>query len=148
MEWYIYVIASLLLIICVMAYCCCNKVKNAVNSLSVSKVIKLVSKLWYFIVLIASTTYVVINFSAIKEFVFFSKFDGDNLIFVLWLFLLLLPLFDKMEIMGVGLHRSKDATEEKVTEVAAEAQSTNAISTKEELELERKIKEKEAENGK
>lgn len=34
---------------------------------------------------------------------FFGDFQGDNLVFVLWAILLLLPLFDKLEIMGVNV---------------------------------------------
>lgn len=130
MEWYVYTIALLLLIIILLLCCCFSKIIDTVKNI-IKEATKAISKLWYFVILVPSTIYVIVNFDNLKRFTFFSEFNGDNLIFILWLLLLLLPMFDKMEIMGVSIQRSKDTTEEKVKEVAAEA--TTDIAKVEEL---------------
>lgn len=57
--------------------------------------------IWYLVLLSISTWFVVGNFPEITNFTFFDKFNGKNLIFVLWLLLLILPLVRRFE--GFGL---------------------------------------------
>ena len=58
---------------------------------------------WYWLLIVVSTTFVIINWSDCANFTFFDEFNGFNLVFVLWMILLILPLFDKLEIMGVNM---------------------------------------------
>ncbi len=89
-----------------------------------------ISQLWYVVLLCLSTVYVLINFETAKDFTFFDKFNGDNLIFVSWLILLILPLFDSFEGFGISLKRRKQEQVEKLSqEVASKAESaTNPTS--------------------
>lgn len=57
---------------------------------------------WYTALLICSTIYVYINKKQIYDF---STLNGYNLIFIVWLFLLLYPLFAEMEILGVKIKK-------------------------------------------
>lgn len=65
--------------------------------------IEYIQKLWYIIILITFTTYIIRKYPECTKFTFFSEFDGDNLVFILFLILLILPLFDKLELFGVNL---------------------------------------------
>ena len=79
-----------------------------------------ISKIWYLILVVSSSIYVFLNFSELVSFTFFEEFNGKNLIFILWLVLLVLPLFDNFE--GFGVHFSKHANRiaQKSNEIAEE----------------------------
>lgn len=96
-----------------------------------------VSKIWYLILVVSSSIYVFINFSELVSFTFFEEFNGKNLIFILWLVLLLLPLIDNFE--GFGVHFSKHANRitQKSNEIAEEVMNKtpqNVEGLKKELE--------------
>lgn len=57
--------------------------------------------LWYCILLGLSTWFVIDNFQEITTFTFFEDFNGKNLIFILWLLLLILPLVRHFEGFGM-----------------------------------------------
>ena len=57
--------------------------------------------IWYLVLLGLSTRFVIDNFTEITTFTFFEEFNGKNLIFVLWLLLLILPLVRRFEGFGV-----------------------------------------------
>ncbi len=57
--------------------------------------------IWYLVLLGFSTWFVIINFAEITDFAFFERFNGMNLIFVLWLLLLILPLVKRFEGFGM-----------------------------------------------
>ena len=57
--------------------------------------------IWYLVLLYFSTRFVLNNFPDITEFTFFKEFNGQNLIFVLWLLLLILPLVKRFEGFGM-----------------------------------------------
>lgn len=99
------------------------------------------SRNWYWILIIASTTYVIFNWSDCIDFEFFGDFQGDNLVFVLWAILLLLPLFDKLEIMGVNVRFNiQNKESEKAMNDAINGQVTSLA------ELESIKKDKEGQN--
>lgn len=79
-----------------------------------------VLRLWYIVLIVASTIYVFKNFDTIKDFTFFCDFDGDNLIFVLWLILLVFPLFDSFEGFGISLRRRKQEEAERLNQKVAQ----------------------------
>lgn len=60
-------------------------------------------RLWYAFLFIGSTIYLCSNFEQCKDLTFTSNFNGDNVIFVFWLILIILPLFDKFEGFGVNI---------------------------------------------
>lgn len=70
-------------------------------------------KWWYLLLLIGSTCFVCFNGQTILESDF-EKFTPITLVFILWLALLLLPLFSEMEFLGIKL---KKEVEEVKTEV-------------------------------
>ena len=59
-------------------------------------------KWWYLILLILSSTYVFCHWNKIDQL---SQLTVQTLIFILWIVLLVLPLFSEIEIGGVKLKR-------------------------------------------
>ena len=57
--------------------------------------------IWYLVLLGFSTWFVIVNFTEITDFAFFERFNGMNLIFLLWLLLLILPLVRRFEGFGM-----------------------------------------------
>lgn len=70
-------------------------------------------KWWYLTLLIASTSYVYVQRNSIG---IFSEFTVQNLIFYIWLMLLLFPLFSEMEFMGVKLKKEVERAAKDVKE--------------------------------
>lgn len=66
-----------------------------------------IRRIWYIILLIGTSLYVFNNFSELTNFTFFDQFNGKNLIFILWLILVLMPLFDNFEGFGVRFNTHK-----------------------------------------
>jgi len=64
-----------------------------------------ITKGWYIILLIFSSIYVLRNFDALATQCFICKFDGNSLIFILWL-LLLMPFVNSIE--GYGFKFNKE----------------------------------------
>ena len=67
-------------------------------------------KVWYVLLLVLSSVYVGCNFCQFVTQSFITKLDGNSLIFILWLILLILPLFNSIE--GYGFKLSKDREEQ------------------------------------
>ena len=59
--------------------------------------------LWYPGLFILFTIYVIWHYPECKEFTFFENFKGDNVIFLLYLLLLLIPIFSKVVISGITI---------------------------------------------
>lgn len=62
-----------------------------------------IQRLWYLILLIGSTIYFFNHMEQCMDLTFSTAFNGKNVIFIFWLGLLLLPLFEKFEIFGISL---------------------------------------------
>lgn len=90
-----------------------------------------IRKLWYVILLCISTPYVICNFEEIVNFQFFEKFDGKNLIFLVWIVLLIIPLFDSFEGFGISIKRFYQRNENRQLDELAE---NKEVPTQEELE--------------
>lgn len=71
------------------------------------------SKWWYLVLLILSTIYVLYHRNGIYQL---KEFNAMNLIFLLWLILLLLPLFSEMEFFGVKLKKEVEKAKTEVKE--------------------------------
>ena len=65
------------------------------------------SKVWYLIMLLATTIYVICNYNDIAKVPLLQGIDIRILIFILWLILLVLPLFESFEGFGVRVSRNK-----------------------------------------
>lgn len=68
-------------------------------------------KCWYIILLGFSTTYVWCFYGEINDF---KELNVKNIIFILWLILLLLPLFSEMEFLGVKIKKEVQKETEEV----------------------------------
>jgi len=55
---------------------------------------------WYVAVFIFLTVYVIVNRCVVADFTFFTEFDGMNLLFIIWVIMLLLPCLGNFEISG------------------------------------------------
>ena len=93
---------------------------------------------WYWLLIVVSTNFVIINWSDCANFTFFDEFNGFNLVFVLWMILLILPLFDKLEIMGVNM---KLNIQNKESQKAMQDAINGSITSLAELESIKKDKE-------
>lgn len=90
-------------------------ISNAIDT-----IIVLLRKLWYVILLGLSTPYVIHNFEEIVQFQFFTEFNGENLIFLIWIMLLIIPLFDSFEGFGISIKRFNQRTENKQLDALVE----------------------------
>ena len=73
-----------------------------------------IRKGWYIILLIFSSMYVLKNFDTFVTQCFICKFEGNSLIFVLWLLLLIMPLINSIE--GYGFKFNKEqAKQDEIT---------------------------------
>ena len=71
-----------------------------------------IRKGWYIILLIFSSMYVLKNFDTFVTQCFICKFDGNSLIFVLWLLLLIMPLINSIEGYGFKFNKEKAKQDE------------------------------------
>ena len=71
-----------------------------------------IRKGWYIILLIFSSMYVLKNFDTFVTQCFICKFDGNSLIFVLWLLLLIMPLINSIEGYGFKVNKEQDKQDE------------------------------------
>lgn len=83
--------------------CCLNKVESELHC---------IRKVWYITLLISSSIYVFKNFDTLVGQCFICKFDGNSLIFVLWLLLLIMPLVDSIEGYGFKFNKERARQEE------------------------------------
>ena len=65
---------------------------------------------WYTILLIVCTVFVIWHFDVCLSLKFSADFNGYNTIFIFWLLLLIIPLFEKFEVSGLSIKtRNKQA---------------------------------------
>lgn len=76
------------------------------NSDKVKAELYWIRKIWYLILLILSTIYVIKNFTTFVNSCFACHFNGNSIIFILWIILLIMPLIDSIE--GYGFKFNKD----------------------------------------
>lgn len=71
---------------------------------------------WYMIVFIAATIFVFIHFKECIDLSFTDDFNGMNLIFLFWMALLIFPMFESFEGVGISIKKRKlDKEKESVT---------------------------------
>ena len=77
-------------------------------------------KFWYIMLLFFSSVYVWNYRDEIHQL---KEFNAQNLIFLLWLLLLLLPLFSEMEIFGVKLKKEVEKSKREIKDSISELKS-------------------------
>lgn len=92
-------------------------------------------KWWYLILLTGSSLFVYQNRSTMLS-IEFDKFNSQSLIFILWIVLLLLPLFSEMEFFGVKLTKEVEKVTSEIKESLydlklqlMQLQVTNSVAT-------------------
>ncbi len=67
---------------------------------------------WYTLLLVACTVFVFWYFEECLNLKFSADFNGDNTIFIFWLILLTIPLFEKFEVSGLSIKTRKKKAQE------------------------------------
>lgn len=67
---------------------------------------------WYTLLLIVCTVFVLWHFDKCLNLKFFADFNGYNTIFIFWLILLIIPLFEKFEMSGFSIKTRKKKAQE------------------------------------
>ena len=76
-----------------------------------------IKKAWYILLLALSTIYVCCNFNTLATQCFVCQFNGNSLIFILWLILLCLPLFNSIEGYGFKFSKEREELEEQTLKI-------------------------------
>lgn len=71
-----------------------------------------IKKVWYILLFILSTIYVGYNFDMLVTQSFIYQFNGNSLIFILWVILLFFPLFNSIEGYGFKFNKEREEQEE------------------------------------
>ena len=58
---------------------------------------------WFMLVFLITTIYVLTNFKVCIDLSFTEDFNGNNLIFLFWLVLIIFPMFDSFEGFGISI---------------------------------------------
>ena len=71
----------------------------------------------YFILIVTLSVYIVLNWDKCISMKFFEQFDGNNILFLVWIALLILFFYD-VEAKDLKFHRKKfEATRDKINSV-------------------------------
>lgn len=74
-------------------------------------------KVWYVLLLVLSSVYVGLNFGQLVTQSYITQLNGNSLIFILWLILLVLPLFNSIEGYGFKLSMEREEQERQTTQI-------------------------------
>ena len=88
-----------------------------VNSDKIKAELYWIRKIWYLILLILSTIYVIKNFTTFINLCFACHFNGNSIIFILWIILLLMPLIDSIEGYGFKFNKERSDKERQTKEL-------------------------------
>ena len=110
-EFWVFALSLLvaLLVGGLIGYFCRSGIGNlwtCLKSLGVSIRNRLVDY-WYMLVFLATTIYVLANFKVCIDLSFTEDFNGNNLIFLFWLVLIIFPMFDSFEGFGISIKKRK-----------------------------------------
>ncbi len=76
-----------------------------------------IKKAWYILLLALSSIYVCCNFNTLVTQCFVCQFNGNSLIFILWLILLFFPLFNSIEGYGFKFSKEREEQEEQTLRI-------------------------------
>ena len=74
-------------------------------------------KVWYVLLLVLSSVYVGLNFCQLVTQSYITQLNGNSLIFILWLILLVLPLFNSIEGYGFKLSKEREEQERQTMQI-------------------------------
>lgn len=83
-----------------------KNIKNRLKALGLSFRYKLVDY-WFVLILIVATIFVLIHFKECVALSFTADFNGMNLIFLVWIALLIFPMFESFEGFGISIKKRK-----------------------------------------
>ena len=92
-----------------------------------------IKKVWYILLLILSSIYVYNNFEQLAEQCFICLFNGNSLIFILWIILLFIPLFDSIEGYGFKFNKEQDELDKEIKDLGNRVQNRENYANMEEL---------------
>ena len=92
-----------------------------------------IKKVWYILLLILSSIYVYNNFEQLAEQCFICLFNGNSLIFILWIILLFIPLFDSIEGYGFKFNKEQDELGKEIKDIGNRVQNQENYANMEEL---------------
>ena len=92
-----------------------------------------IKKVWYILLLILSSIYVYNNFEQLAEQCFICLFNGNSLIFILWIILLFMPLFDSIEGYGFKFNKEQDELDKEIKDLGNRVQNQENYANMEEL---------------
>ena len=92
-----------------------------------------IKKVWYILLLILSSIYVYNNFEQLTEQCFICLFNGNSLIFILWIILLIIPLFDSIEGYGFKINKEHDELDKEIKDLGNRVQNQENYANMEEL---------------
>lgn len=92
-----------------------------------------IKKVWYILLLILSSIYVYNNFEQLAEQCFICLFNGNSLIFILWIILLFIPLFDSIEGYGFKFNKEQDELDKEIKDLGNRVQNQENYANMEEL---------------
>ena len=92
-----------------------------------------IKKVWYILLLILSSTYVYNNFDQLAEQCLICLFNGNSLIFILWIILLIIPLFDSIEGYGFKINKEHDELDKEIKDLGNRVQNQENYANMEEL---------------
>ena len=86
---------------------------------------------WYTVLLMVCTIFVIWHFDECLSLTFTADFNGYNTIFIFWLILLIIPIFEKVEVSGFSVKTRKQvrvagASYEAAIKASDSAQTLNA----------------------
>lgn len=86
---------------------------------------------WYTVLLMVCTVFVIWHFDECLSLTFTADFNGYNTIFIFWLILLIIPIFEKVEVSGFSVKTRKQvrvagASYEAAIKASDSAQTLNA----------------------
>lgn len=83
---------------------------------------------WYMLVFLATTIYVLANFKVCIDLSFTEDFNGNNLIFLFWLVLIIFPMFESFEGFGISIKKRK---QEKAEDLFTKEYHNNLVDAQE-----------------
>lgn len=90
-------------------------------------------KVWYIILVVGGGFYVIKNFEGLSTTCFYDTFDGNSIIFLLWLVLLIIPFFDSFEGFGVKIHKHRIKEDKELNQLSQDVMQKGNSNELEEL---------------
>ena len=86
---------------------------------------------WFVLILTVATIFVLVHFKECVSFSFTADFNGMNLIFLVWIALLIFPMFESFEGFGISIKKRKLDKEKESLMADYHAQIKNVQARKE-----------------